>query len=320
MPRRALIRELHIVLTVDKDFIVGSRKLGAVGPQDLDEIVRQGGPGFYHNHPLVDQLFVFLDPMLDSGMNCRLKLQFHSFKKVIKRKISPADLQRGLNGMYRFERRQIHFVTLEVRGSKVVLGGVEQKRRALDKWLRACTSEMWNGRLTPKRAGELAKIIGWHVLEAERRSLKTLRRALGNGLTDRLLKRGEIQVRSANGREYVITKSSRVFSILQDGERRPVCVRVDGEEELPEYDRVIAKYLVIRDHPERIHTLGERAGLVGEMEVVHEEISHLREGFQRFEGRLGGAEREIIAIKTQIGELGKNISVPKRRRRSGKRG
>jgi hypothetical protein len=59
-------------------------------------------------------------------------------------------------------------------------------------------------------------------------------------------------VDSANGRKYRITHDGEVFDVATG---RSVCVMVDEEGELPIYDDILAKYLVIRDHPEQIETL-----------------------------------------------------------------
>lgn len=39
-----------------------------------------------------------------------------------------------------------------------------------------------------------------------------------------------------------------------------MCVEVDTDDELPIYDEILAKYLVIRDHPEQIETLEREFG------------------------------------------------------------
>jgi hypothetical protein len=98
----------------------------------------------------------------------------------------------------------------------------------------------------------------WRV--PERRSFETLKRTLGDEIADKLLREGWVNVRSRNGREYAITADGEVFIPKHGGAREPVCVYVDGESKLPSYDRVLAKYLVIRDRPEQISTLREALG------------------------------------------------------------
>ncbi|MEM4973431.1 MAG: hypothetical protein QXR87_06980 [Candidatus Hadarchaeales archaeon] len=114
---------------------------------------------------------------------------------------------------------------------------------------------MRRGKLTKERALELAQMIGPWGLEVERKSLETLRRTLGEELTEELLERGEVSLIS-RGRQYVITRDAEVFELGPSGRSR-VCVRVENEEQLPELGRVLAKYLVIRDQPERIFEYDE---------------------------------------------------------------
>lgn len=83
---------------------------------------------------------------------------------------------------------------------------------------------------------------------AERRSFETLNRILGGELAERLLRERRIIVKSADGREYEITDSGKVYAVL--GGR--ICVQIEGEEVLPKYDVVLAKYLALRDRPDLV--------------------------------------------------------------------
>jgi hypothetical protein len=89
---------------------------------------------------------------------------------------------------------------------------------------------------------------------SELRALALLEATLGKEEARRVREEGWIVVRSRNGRSYLLSIDGPVFD-LSDGNTR--CVLVDPVA-VPRYDRLIAKYLVIRDRPEDISTLGRR--------------------------------------------------------------
>ena len=159
---------------------------------------------------------------------------------------------------------------------------------AVTEWIEACSVGLWSEpELTAARAKELARVISERRQEAESKSLETLRRTLGDEVADRLLRERKIAVRSAGGREYVITDSGEVHCPLGDGTMEPLCVEVGGEESLPKYDRVLAKYLVIRDHPEQIETLREERAegwVLGRRQMLVREIERLRTELAGLEG------------------------------------
>ena len=73
---------------------------------------------------------------------------------------------------------------------------------------------------------------------------------MGEEAASQVLENGRITVKSADGREYMITDSGKVYS-LDTGER----MREGGRGGKPaEVRSVLAKYLVIRDHPDWIYS------------------------------------------------------------------
>ena len=172
--------------------------------------------------------------------------------------------------------------------------GIELGDNALMWWLETCTSEMWAGRLTPERAVELARMISAHTMEAERRSFELLVRTLGEGPARQLLEQGELRVRSANGQDYAITRDGEVFHLRAGGGRERVCVVVEGERTLPLFDRIVAKYLVIRDHPERIRALDYHLHL------------HLLE--RRLEHRVRALRAEFRLLKQELEDLKRRLA------------
>jgi hypothetical protein len=152
----------------------------------------------------------------------------------------------------------------------------------LGRWLRACVDFMWvRPAFTQTSAEKLAEAVVEYMRGARLRSLETLRLALGNEAAERLLSEGHITVKSSNGREYLIDTTGEVFD-ASSGDY--VCVEVRNEEWLPRYDVVLAKYLVIRDHPEQISTLGESPE--SERQRLLRQIEIYEEGLSEFKGRL----------------------------------
>lgn len=232
------VGEVHLVTMVSGDQV----------PSDvLEERV-----GFQVMDPF--ELLEVLGSLELLNVKVKLKLHIHDFRTVVKPGLAPSDLENGLDGMYELEHRSAYLGAIELRGSQIFLGGAELEAGTLRRWIDACSTELWRGpELTPARAAQLAELITTYMREAERRSLETLRRTLGDEVTDQLLREGKIRVKSANGMEYVITDSGEVSYYSQTRDRLVnVCVQVEGGKNLPKYDRVLAKYLVLRDHPEQI--------------------------------------------------------------------
>ena len=157
-------------------------------------------------------------------------------------------------------------------------------REALGRWLEACLYSLWvEPALTPDIAESLAEAVADFVRESRRRAAETLRRALGERAAEELRRKGCLTLKSRNGRVYRIDAFGRVFDVLAG---RPVCVVVDGEAELPPEDRVLAKYLVVRDHPEQVTTLQEAVdGSLGRCSRCGSEI---------------GPEEQYVAITRQL--------------------
>ncbi len=233
---RAGAGEIHIVCTERCAFIVPANKLGDALKMTEPEFFRSDWPDALDLRDILRELCLFW-PSAD------LEVFIHCVK-------TPA--------------RSTRLGTLQLRGPRVLFNGVELSEegfeidpddKALDRWLDACLNRAWEDwSFDRDQATELARLIATDMREAERKSLETLRRTLGDELADRLLREKQIAVRSRNGGEYTITDSGKVF---ETSSRAYVCVEVAGGGRLPKYDRVLAKYLVIRDHPEQIETLGE---------------------------------------------------------------
>lgn len=81
--------------------------------------------------------------------------------------------------------------------------------------------------------------------DANRRGFKLMCDVLGSRVATELLRTGRVRFLSYNGKEYTIDLHGTVYD-----SNGSVCVHVDGEEELPPFDVVLAKYLVMRDRPD----------------------------------------------------------------------
>jgi hypothetical protein len=169
-------------------------------------------------------------------------------------------------------------------------------REVLEKWLKACVLHMWaEPAPTQALAEKLAEAVIEYVREADRRSLETLRLTLGNEVAEQLQMEGCVLIKSSDGKEYVINATGEVFDML--GQQH--CVQVENEGELPRYDRVLAKYLVIRDHPEQIDTLNgalghcTRCGMGIRLGDIHAAVTLDKQAFERGqEGR--GHEIDVL--------------------------
>lgn len=236
-----------------------------------------------------------LDFLGQAKMNAKLKLYIHRFQTVVKRDFSPADLEKSLEGMYGLEHYSAYLGTLEARGSRVFLGGVEFGRGALERWFETCLAEIWRDpKISSEWAMGLGRAIAAHTREVERRSLETFRRTLGDEVVNQFSEEGEITLTSINGRKYTITEDGEVFAHTRDGPIERICVRVEGEGRLPKYDVVLAKYLVIRDHPEQIETPHRRRGRIGGgLRTLEEERVMLGFEIERLYARLAELEGEL---------------------------
>lgn len=138
------------------------------------------------------------------------------------------------------------------------LGG----RGAVIDWLEKCavclSSVGGNAKEREIDAQALAKMIVVHNVEkwreweeADEKALNLLRATIGDAPADHLLRKRYIIVSSANGKKYKIDRDGEVYDM--HGNRK--CVRVDNEDNLSWYDKILAKYIVIRDNPSQISTL-----------------------------------------------------------------
>lgn len=108
-------------------------------------------------------------------------------------------------------------------------------------------------RLTKKDGATLARIVQDYLSNgtpSERKSFKLLSDALGEEVAEHFKTKGFLSVISKNGKEYIIDEEGDVY---ERETRRKCCVVV--EDDLPRYDRILAKYLIVRDKPEMIDTL-----------------------------------------------------------------
>jgi hypothetical protein len=147
---------------------------------------------------------------------------------------------------------------------------------------------------------------------AEERSLETLRKVLEEEAARRLLEKGELQVRTPSGEEYVVTSSAEVYRRLPGGGRSPVCVQVEGGENLPRYDLILAKYLTLRDHPELIGVGGmadRRRRLEAERRGLEEALNDLRRELAEHrsnpltEGAIRHVERRLSEVRAELERL-----------------
>jgi len=184
----------------------------------------------------------------------RLRLYLHDVRRVPRKEMSPLVRPTGLQELY--EDHHLNAYLGEAKfGTKSFpwyLGGHALSRH-LSSWLRECRKELQeHGRLTEAEAQRLLVELGERHEEAKSRSLELLRKTVGRKAVDRFMKLGSLLVKSANGRVYRITRNCEV---VDTSTGKKVCVQVDSDEGLPIYDDILAKYLVIRDHPEQIETL-----------------------------------------------------------------
>jgi hypothetical protein len=261
------VGEVHILSTEKVDAIISAPNIEeAVRGLEDSELIWERD---FSPLNAVEYLNLFLGPLAHAKINADLKLYVHRVREVPRRNPSMADLERGLEGIYEREHHQVQLGTIQVRKSRIFFNEAELHEEALGKWLRVCLRGIrMDDSFSTERATELAKLIGAHLREAELRSLETLRRTLGDDAAEQLLREGKVTVRAPSGDEYVITDSARVYRRAPSGRMRSVCVVVKGGADLPKYDRVLAKYLVIRDHPEQIETLHERGWLDREREML----------------------------------------------------
>lgn len=275
--------ELHILSTNKDDILVSADELGeALGREEELDIEELTSDRRFRTRRLPE----YIDILKQANLSADVRLHVHRLRRAVKRTPSLADLEGGLEGVYERKYHQVCLGKFQLRGSRVFFNGVELCAEALEKWLKVCLHAVWNDdSFNSERATELARLIGTHLREAELRSLGTLRRTLGDDAAEQLVRDGKVTVRTPSGEEYVITDSARVYRRSPSGRLRHVCVGVRGEEDLPKYDRVLAKYLVIRDHPEQIDTLRDRRALEREREMLSREIERLHERLSELEHR-----------------------------------
>jgi len=189
-----------------------------------------------------------------SKRSIRVRLYLHDVRRVPKEKLSLSARSAGLQGLYKYQ----HFSACLGKTRSELLEGLWYWNKSMTSkyfgcWLRECWKRLREkGSLTEKEAKRISDGLAKEIGQAERRSLELLRSTVGSEAADQFLKLGHLIVDSANGRKYRITHDGEVFDVATG---RSVCVMVDDEGELPLYDDILAKYLVIRDHPEQIETL-----------------------------------------------------------------
>ena len=201
--------------------------------------------------------FYLLDDFFTNG-HTDLKIYLHDIRTDVRKTIDFNRVRRegpkAVFSLFNYRCTCIGTLSIGNGGSYILNGRVKlDDEEILRKWLIACWESMWIVPLFSQPAAEkLAEAIVEYLQKGRRRAFKTLKRTLGGEVAKQLRRSGYVTVESANGRKYKISKTGEVTDVL-DG--RYVCVEVENEEELPSFDRVLAKYLVIRDHPEQIDTL-----------------------------------------------------------------
>jgi hypothetical protein len=184
--------------------------------------------------------------------NARIQLRLSVPWLRVKRNLDEGRT-RGLDGLYEKEIRSVSLGTLDFRNGKCFLHGVEIPMSIVGKvfkeWVGACLVEVLNSEFSVARARDLARAVATFHIHSHLRSQELFRRVVGENAVERFLRERRLRFKSVDGNEYEIEESGDVFRI-DAGKRTPVCVHVAGENRLPVYDRVVALYLALRDHPE----------------------------------------------------------------------
>ena len=290
----ASVGEVHLI--VDSYEVAGNTNI------ITEEILYEK---FRHSVTTVEEMIDCLSHLHKLDIWLGIKLYIHDYRKVLKRGPDGA-WAINRSDLYCAEHRQAYLGAISAgKDHSFYLDGSLRlgDEDAVREWIDACSVGLWSEpELTTESAKELAKAMSEQWQEAERKSLETLRRTLGDEAADKLLKEGKIVVKSANGREYVIMDSGNVYGPLHNGSARRICVEVKGEESLPRYDRVLAKYIVIRDHPEQIETLDEGHEPESERPILEDIIARVQAHLNQLEERRSEMNLKIIMTNTPMEE------------------
>jgi len=295
------IDEMTIVSAGEAHLLVDSAEAVGISNITEDSVIEK----FRHSVITVEEMFGCLLHLYKLDVWLGVKLYIHDYRKVLKK---------GPDGAWAMNRSDLYDIEHRQACLGVISAGKDRSyyldgslrlgdEEAVEEWIDACSVGLWSEpELTTERAKELAKAISGQRMEAEGKSLATLRRTLGDEVADKLLKEGKIAVKSANGREYVITDSGEVFCDPYDEGMDRICVEVKDEESLPKYDRVLAKYLVIRDHPEQIETLQGRGDPDRDGSILGDVIARVHANVEQLERRLSEINLNIIMTDTPMEE------------------
>ena len=304
---------LNILSVRTGDFIVSedelSRALSLKGEEELKRFTKgctdwKGG---------VHQYLLTLSTL---KLEADLEVYMHILRDRVKKDLPPNPQE--LEELYEMTYQRVKLGRIQIGGGRILLNGLEVGEELLMRWLEQCLTACWRDpNLTLERGAELAELLANLLHRAEARSLETLRRVLGEEAARQLLERGELPVRTPSGEEYVVTSSAEVYRRLPGGERSPVCVQVEGGENLPRYDLVLAKYLTLRDHPELIGAGGMadwRRRLEAERRGLEEALSDLRRELAEHgsnpltEQAIRHVERRLAEVRAELERLGAGSS------------
>jgi hypothetical protein len=247
---------LNILSVVTGDFIVSDEELSRALVLREEEELKKFTKGCTDWKRRLPQ---YLHTLRTLKLEADFEIYVHVLKHMVKKDFT-AGLQE-LGELYEAVYQKARLGRVQIRGERVFLNGLEVGEEILTRWLEQCLIACWRDpNLTPERGAQLAGLLADFLRRAEERSLETLRKVLGEEAARQLLEKGELPVRTPSGEEYVVTSSAEVYRRLPGGERSPVCVQVEGGENLPRYDLVLAKYLTLRDHPELIGAGGRLTG------------------------------------------------------------
>jgi hypothetical protein len=255
---------------------------------------------------------------LPPGVRLRLRFHAHHLRLALRPEVENSDVRELLIALLnrrefqipdtvrqRFKRavsleiRSVGFGELEWNGETISYEDVEFSAKELANWIQRCTDL--------HRRGELDERHARGLLEAKRRAWKravdNLKRALGTELAEHLMRNGEIEFRSRDGRTYRITKSGEVFvRDERSGAWRGVCVEVAGERILPVPEVVLSKYLVLRDRPEQVRE-GPRADAVERLHMLRHELEELWRRREEIESHIQRLEQIYERIHSRLREV-----------------
>jgi len=290
-----------VVSAGEAHLLVDSAEAAGIGNITEDGVIEK----FQHPVITVKEMFGCLLHLHKLDVWLGVKLYIHDYDRVLKRGPDGAWAM-NRSDLYDIEHRQAYLGVISAgKDRSYYLDGSLRlgDEEAVEEWIDACSVGLWSEpELTTERAKELAKAISGQRQDAERRSLDTLMCTLGDEMADQLLKERKITVKSANGKEYVITDSGEVLSSLHEGAMESICVHVKDEESLPKYDRVLAKYLVIRDHPEQIETLRGRGDPDRDGSILRDVTARVHAKVELLERGLSEINLNIIRTDTPMEE------------------